>query len=373
MTAPDRPYPSGAHGNPGTVAGLQQVDEAGAKASMRAPIDALSGGAHGGLFGGLFNGFPNLLAGIGGTVNNSYIAQMPIISNHEARLTATEEAVRQSILQGEAVTFSASGWWKPPRDLIYAELIGIAGGGGGAAGTWNAIAGAQRGGDGGGGGGLKNLDGITRLYAKFLPKTGDDYDWIYVSVYAAGPGGVGSGSPGGAGGNIIFGSNLATPLVTFEGGWGAATGDTVPSTSGQGGSGMVPGGHGGFGAQTPRSGAGGTNGQPSISPYSFLGGGPGGAGGGCANFPSAGTGGSGVATTGGGPGQPGISPHPAIAAGGSGAGGARNANEPGGAGGFPGGGGAGGFGGGLLDGASNGGKGGEPKLFVLETRTAVAA
>lgn len=44
--APDRPYPSGAYGNRGTMAGLQQVDEAGAKASMRAPIDALSGGAH---------------------------------------------------------------------------------------------------------------------------------------------------------------------------------------------------------------------------------------------------------------------------------------------------------------------------------------
>lgn len=46
MTAPDRPYPSGAYGNRGTMAGLQQVDEAGAKASMRAPIDALTGGAH---------------------------------------------------------------------------------------------------------------------------------------------------------------------------------------------------------------------------------------------------------------------------------------------------------------------------------------
>ncbi|GAA3175695.1 glycine-rich domain-containing protein [Rhodococcus baikonurensis] len=369
--APDRPYPDSAYGKRGTMRGFQDIDEAEAKRRMRKPIDDANNTAHGRLFGGLFNGFPNLLAGIGGTVNNSYIAQMPIISNHEARLTATEEAVRQSILQGEAVTFSASGWWKPPRDLIYAELIGVAGGGGGAAGTWNVIATAQRGGDGGGGGGLKNLDGITRLYAKFLPKTGDDYDWIYVSVYAAGPGGVGSGSPGGAGGNIIFGSNLATPLVTFEGGWGAATGDTVPSTSGQGGSGMVPGGHGGFGAQTPRSGAGGTNGESSISPYSFLGGGPGGAGGGCANFSSAGTGGSGVATTGGGPGQPGISPHPAIAAGGSGGGGARNTGEPGGAGGFPGGGGGGGYGGSTS--ASNGGKGGEPKLFVLETRMAVAA
>ena len=111
-------------------------------------------------FNQFLGGFGSLFGAITGTVNNDYIAQIPIIGDHEARLTATEEAVRQSILQGEAVTFSASGWWKPPRDLIYAELIGIAGGGGGAAGTWNAIAGAQRGGDGGGADGLELVAGF---------------------------------------------------------------------------------------------------------------------------------------------------------------------------------------------------------------------
>ncbi|WP_424807647.1 hypothetical protein [Rhodococcus sp. 27YEA15] len=297
--------------------------------------------------------------------------QLAIITNHEARITAAEEAVRQSILQGEAVRFDGhSGWWRPPQDLIYAELIGVAAGAGGAAGSWNLAPGGQRGGSGGGGGGQRNLSGITRIYADLLPKTGDDYDWIYVTIYAAGNGGTGSGGAGSAGGNIVFGSNLAQPLVVFEGGFGAAVGDTIPAVSGKGGSGMVPGGDGGYGSQTPQSnGAGGTNGESSISPYDFLGGGGGGGGGGCANRSNAGTGGAGVATTGGGPGQPGVSPNPIIAAGASGGGGARNAGESGGAGGFPGGGGGGGFGGGLNS-FSSGGKGGEARLWVIETRRA---
>ncbi|MHD0300092.1 hypothetical protein RCF19_29735 [Rhodococcus qingshengii] len=326
------------------------------------------------IFGGgsLFQNMASWIPSIGflvdyifNTVDNDYIAQMDVISNHEARLSANEEAIRQSILQGEAVAFESSGWWKPPRNLVYAELIGVAAGAGGAGGKWNVAPTGQRGGSGGGGGGEKHLDGITRLYAEFLPKTGDDYDWIQVSMFLAGLGG-GNDSPGGSGGNIIFGSNLPQPLVVFEGGFGAAVGDSIPAVSGNGGSGMIPGGRGGYGAQTPQSGSGGTNGSGSISPYSFAGGGGGGGGGACSNFNSAGTGGGGVATTGGGPGQSGVAPNRIIAAGGSGGGGARNASEPGGAGGFPGGGGGGGFGGATS--SSNGGKGGEAKLWVIETK-----
>lgn len=319
------------------------------------------------------------LGGFFGQARIDAAEQLAIITDHEARLSANEEAVRQSILQGEAIRFKASGWWKPPKNLLYAELIGVGAGGGGAAGSWHLVTTGRRGGRGGGGGGETHLDGVTRIYADFLPKTidGDDwfYNWIHVDIYLAGLGGNGSGAIGTGGGNIVFGSNLPNPIVTFMGGNGALTGDTVNSASGNGGGGMIVGGQGGVGAGIPPENGGNglsTPGGNSASPYSFSGGGGGGGGGGAwGGGPSAG--GNGVSTSGGGVGQPGVSTNDIIAAGGSGGGGARHAGEPGGAGGFPGGGGGGGFGGSVSEGASNGGKGGEACLWVLETKSSDAA
>src|SRR5690606_2473570 len=122
------------------------------------------------------------------------------------------------ILQGLAITFISSGWWNPPRTLVYADLIGIGAGAGGAGGTWNLTNVNRKGGGAGGGGGEIHF----RIYAALLPKTGDHFDPIRVDMYLAGDGGAGGNSPGsgGGGGNVIFGANLSTPIVTFQGGVG---------------------------------------------------------------------------------------------------------------------------------------------------------
>ncbi|MFF1946894.1 hypothetical protein ACFVWF_32675, partial [Rhodococcus qingshengii] len=84
-----------------------------------------------GLLGILFNGFPSLLAGITGTVNDNYVRDLPIITNHTAQLSEQAEAIAQMTARGRAVPFSQSGWYYPPKDLVMLRLIGIGAGAGG--------------------------------------------------------------------------------------------------------------------------------------------------------------------------------------------------------------------------------------------------
>lgn len=357
--APDRPYPDSAYGKRGTMRGFQDIDEAEAKRRMRKPIDDANNTAHGKLFGGLLNGFPNLLAGITGTVNDNYVRDLPIITNHTAQLSEQAEAIAQMTARGRAVPFSQSGWYYPPKDLVTLRLIGIGAGAGGAAGKWNLGAGGRFGGGGGGGGGYSEIE----ITAAFLPKTGDTFDPIRVDIYLAGNGGSGSEAPGGGGGNIIFGANLAKPYAEFQGGLGGRTATNTDGGGGPGGFGMVPGGYGGGGARSNLDEYPGGPGGSSFASERYAGGGAGG-GGGSGFIQPAGLGGNGVGNAGGLPNQPGESPHPAMAVGAGAGGGSNNQSNNGGAGGFPGGGGGGGHGG--LTAASPGGPGGQAKLYCYE-------
>lgn len=343
MTMPSGGAPPGALA-PGGFAAWQAMTEADAKTMM-------AGGTKG-AFGGAQNAFK--------TNGIPLSQQLLIINDHTAQISEIRETVEAQILQGLAITFISSGWWNPPRTLVYADLIGIGAGAGGAGGTWNLTNVNRKGGGAGGGGGEIHF----RIYAAFLPKTGDDFDPIRVDMYLAGNGGTGGNSPGpgGGGGNIIFGANLSTPIVTFQGGVGGLTN----GTGGLGGYGMIPGGKGGNGGSIDGD-AVKTHAEPggsSSSAYSFSGGGGGGGGGDIEGNGTPGSGGNGVASAGGTNGAAGQSPNPIIAAGAGGGAGANGGN--GGAGGFPAGGGGGGYGGRLS--STSGGKGGEAKLYVVETK-----
>lgn len=342
MTAPDRPYPSGAYGNRGTVAGLQQVDEAGAKTSMRAPIDALSGGAHGGLFGGLFNGFGSLLAAISGTVNNDYVAELDITRNQQREIKELKDAYRQMILQGEALMFTTPGTYYPSEGIVSIDLILIGGGGGGGGGKWDTQVGNRQGGSGGAGGG----EITATIPAHLLPSS------VPIIINEQGIGG-GRESAGSVGGNVMFGSYLIAG--GGQGGLGANGNDHITPA---GGSGLIAGGAGGVGGYTPNPPGGWSN-----YPGELRGGGGGGGGG---SF-SGGIGGTGGASPGGLPGQNGTSPSEIIATGGGGGGSGWSNNLAGGHGGYPGGGGGGGFGGGFNQ-TGNGGNGARGKLIILERK-----
>lgn len=316
-------------------------------------------GLVGGAIAGILGGFASVIDAIFGTVNDNYVRDLPIITNHTAQLSEQATAIEQMTARGKAVPFSQSGWYYPPKDLVTLRLIGIGAGAGGAAGQWNLGAGGRFGGGAGGGGGYSEIEIIAAL----LPKTGDTFDPIRVDIYLAGNGGSGSEAPGVAGGNIIFGANLAKPYATFQGGVGGMTATNSNGGGGAGGFGMVPGGTGGGGARSNLDEYPGAPGGSSFASERYMGGG-GGGGGGSGFIEPAGLGGNGVGTAGGLPNQPGGSPHPAMAIGAGGGGGSNSQSSSGGAGGFPGGGGAGGHGG--LTAASSGGKGGEAKLYCFE-------
>ncbi|MHD0301820.1 hypothetical protein [Rhodococcus erythropolis] len=323
-------------------------------------------GLVGGAIAGILGGFASVIDAIFGTVNNTYVAELPIISNHTYQLSEIRETVESQILQGLAVTFTASGWWYPPATLVYADLIGIGGGGSGGGGQWSLTVNRNGGGGGGGGGEIH-----FRIYAAFLPKTNGVFDPIRVDLYLTGPPGSGGGSPtaGLGGGNIVFGANLPQPIVTFQGGSGGMSGAAgAPAPGGAGGFGMIPGGKGGDGGNNGSL-EGVWPGGVSASAFTFSGGGGGGGGGGADGNVStavAGPGGNGVAAAGGTSGGGGQAPSPVIAVGGGGGGGAMGWGVAGGIGGFPGGGGGGGYGG--TSNSSGGGKGAEPKLWIVETK-----
>lgn len=314
-------------------------------------------------FNQFLGGFGSLFAAITGTVNDSYVRDLPIITDHTAQLSAQATAIEQMTARGKAVVFSQSGWYYPPKDLVTLRIVGIGAGAGGAAGQWNLVGTGRNGGGGGGGGGYQEIE----ITAAFLPKTGDDFDPIRVDMFLAGNGGVGSETPGGGGGNIIFGANLSIPYATFQGGVGGVTASSVRGGGGIGGLGMVPGGKGGDGARLDgdSNNLPATNGTSSFASERFMGGGGAGGGGGRSNSTSGGFGGNGVGTAGGIGNQAGVSPHPAMSIGAGGGGGSSGESSNGGAGGFPGGGGGGGFGG-TMGTASAGGPGGQPKLYCYE-------
>ena len=214
MTTPGISAPDGAY-----VVGSRYGQDVTAESAK-----ALATGGARGAFGGAQNAFK--------TNGKSLSEQLLIINDHTAQLSEQAEAIAQMTARGMAVPFSQSGWYYPPKDLVTLRLVGIGAGAGGAAGEWNLGAGGRFGGGGGGGGGYSEIE----ITAAFLPKTGENFDPIRVDIYLAGNGGSGSEAPGGGGGNIIFGANLAKPYATFQGGVG---GMTATNSNGGGGAGAA--------------------------------------------------------------------------------------------------------------------------------------
>lgn len=331
--------------------------------SGAADLEDLGDWFGGGLISVLFGGFANVLEAIFGTADNSYVANLAIITNHTAQLSEMRDSIEQMTARGRAVVFETSGWYQPPEGLVTLRLGGMGAGAGGAAGAWNLVPANQRGGGGGGGGGYSEIE----ITAALLPKTGGVFDPIRVDIFLAGNGGTGSGGAGGGGGNVIFGANLATPYATFQGGTGGLVSTLSSGGGGTGGFGMIPGGVGGGGARDDGDTVG-HLGQPGGNSYAterYIAGGGGGGGGGRNSQPG-GFGGNSVGAAGGtSSGQAGVSPHPAMAIGGGGGAGGTT-STPGGAGGYPSGGGGGGYAQLTAGSVTAGGKGGEAKLYVYE-------
>ena len=145
-------------------------------------------------------------------------------------------------------------------------MILIGGGAGGAGGTASAFNGGPGGGGGGGG------EVHVNIPATLLPKDGEDFASIEITIGAGGARGT-VGNPGTGGGDTVFGAGL----LTAGGGQGGMTGTgTAPGVGGVGGAGMIPGGAGGSGRVSSGNGWPGGN---STSAYDLHGGGGGGGGG----------------------------------------------------------------------------------------------
>lgn len=316
-----------------------------------------------GFLGLLLGGYPNVLQAIFGTVTNPYVEALPIITNHTAQLSEMRDSIDQLTARGRAELFESTGLYYPPEGLVTCRLVGIPAGAGGAAGQWNLLGTNQRGGGGGGGGGYAEIP----IAASLFPKTDGVFDPIRIDIFLAGNGGAASEAPGWAGGNIVFGANLAEPYATFQGGVGGMTAGTGVNNGGggAGGFGMVPGGAGGGGARLDSEGVSiaATPGGSSFASERYMGGG-GAGGGGTRGSGTPANGGNSVGTAGGNPGMPGQSPHRAMPVGAGGGGGGYN-GQKGGGGGFPGGGGGGGYGG-FNTNFIEGGKGGEARLYIFE-------
>lgn len=306
-------------------------------------------------------GFANIIDAILGTVDNGYIADLPIINDHSASIASLNDTVEALILQGISRKYPSNDTYYPPEGLVSIELIMIGGGGGGGGGRGDGIP-ANRGGGGGGGGGGEVH---TTIPAALLPTTGGAFNPVAITIAgpsegAHGGSGVtgGTGGPGWGGGNTSFGG-----LLTAGGGVGGLGGTPSGGVGGGGGAGMIPGGAGGKGGYgVADAGARGVAGGASTSAYDLHGGGGGGGGGGGNNLSGngiGGNGGQGAISPGGTPGVAGTAPSIVVAAGGGGGGGG-NATITGGVGAVPGGGGGGGG-----ENAA-GGNGGAGMMWIIE-------
>lgn len=303
---------------------------------------------------GVLNGFTNIVDAIFGTVDDTYVRDLPTITDHSNSITEIQAVINQLILQGEALIFFSNNTYQPSPDITSIDVILIGAGAGGAAGRWDVLGANRRAGGGGGGGGEVH----TTIPANLLPVDGSgNYLPIAITVGIGGAGGTSDGAPGAGGGNTSFGTYL-----TGGGGNGGIATNTIGSGGGLGGAGMIIGGKGAdIGVAQ--------NGGDSISQYSLNGGG----GGGGAGLLETGStvpsfGGNGGISPGGSPGQPGVSPSDVVATGGGGGGGSLTVTSDGGTGAFPAGGGGGG--GGSIGGPRGlGGAAGHGVLYVIERVT----
>lgn len=313
---------------------------------------------------GILGGFASVLDAIFGTVNNHYIEQMPIITDHTQQLEDLVEQFNQLILQGNAIVFVDADIYVPTPGILSVDVILIGAGGGGGSGSYDALIHGARSGGGGGGGGETH----TSIPANLLPTNPDgSFKGIQIAIGAGGNGAASDGLAGQGGGHTRFGPEVGSADAAWligGGGQGGTWGQPGPIA--QGGVGMVPGGNGGRGgySTTPPTAPG-----NSVSAYDLHGGGGGGGGGG--NGAGTGTvGGAGGISPGGNPGNPGAvgtSPASIVATGAGGGGGGLTGSNGGGAGGYPAGGGGGSACG--TGGASFGGKGGNGIAFIIERFT----
>ncbi|RYE43642.1 MAG: hypothetical protein EOP24_27335, partial [Hyphomicrobiales bacterium] len=267
MTSPDRPKPEISYGVGGSgnqhVSGIQDVTEASARQAQRGPIDAVMLGARGNLFANLFGGFTNILSAIFNTVNNDYVSQLDIITDHTRQVEELRAAFNQLILQGNAIVFTSPQNYYPSEGITSVEVILIGAGGGGGAGRWEFGWGGKGGGGGGGGGEIHYT-----IPAPLLQRNaaGTAYAPVWISVGGGGPGGFNTGDAGSGGGNTSFGG-----MLTATGGNGGGPGTTGQNSAGglggAGGAGMVPGGNGGQGGGGSTGVAPGVTGGNSTSPY----------------------------------------------------------------------------------------------------------
>ncbi|MEV0357092.1 hypothetical protein AB0H71_13625 [Nocardia sp. NPDC050697] len=310
----------------------------------------------------ILGGFASVLDAINGTVNDSYVAQLPTITDHSQRLADVEEQFYQLVLQGNAIVFIDGDTYIPTPGVLSVDIILIAAGAGGAAGRWDVLADSRSGGGGGGGGGEVH-DSIP---AALLPVDGSgNFLPIPIEIGTGGTGGTGSGSPGQGGGNTDFGSGESM-LSAIGGNGGAVLATNAGSPGGIGGVGVIAGGAGGRGA-AGNGGISATNGGNSSSTEKIAGGGGGGGGGGTPIWSAMLGGGGGISPGGSTPGAAGTVPSTLVTTGGGGGAGANSGNARAGNGAKPAGGGGGGYGG---SGAStNGGHGANGIAFIVERFT----
>lgn len=347
MTTPGGNAPDGAY-----VIGSrygQDENEAGIRDRIRGP-------ALGGFQDAQAANLAGILREIFNTVNDDYIADLPIIQDHSHTITELVEAVNQLILQGQSIVFDSNNTYYPSAGITSIDVILIGAGGGGGGSLFTNVNGWMSGGGGGGGGEVH-----TSIPSSLLPKTAGAFDPISIFVGAGGYGGPAADS-GQGGGNTRLAEYLSA------GGGDGGTYSSSPLTA-LGGAGMIPGGNGSAGAydrgdtvKIPSTLAG-----NSVSAYDLHGGG-GGGGAGSTTALAGRPGGIGGISAGGNlgtPGGPGLAPNAIIAAGGGGGGGGgASSNGHGGAGGFPGGGGGGA---GVPSGTGgHGGAGGNGRLWIIE-------
>lgn len=316
----------------------------------------------------VLGGFANIIEAISGTVNNAYVEQLPVITDHSHSITTLQEQFDQLILQGEAIVFTSNNSYTPTPGIKSIDVIIIGAGGGGSSGSYDALFGNSTTGGGGGGGGETH----TSVPASLLPVDGSgNFLPIQIIIGAGGAGASGDAHVGAGGGHSKFGpevGNGGTQWLLGGGGDGGAFGTPAPTAAG--GVGMIPGGTGGRGVYYSGQLLAPTPGGNSTSAYDLHGGG-GGGGAGAYGTQIAGTAGGGGGISPGGavgtPGAPGSSPASIIATGAGGGGGGACIGSTaygGGAGGYP----AGGGGGSAtyVGGATTGGLGGNGICYVIE-------
>lgn len=222
----------------GAIPGMRQRTQANVETQLKSTVgDGRWGQIDGGIFaiiaaaiGAILGGFGTVLEAIFGTVNDDYVAQLPIITDHTQQLEDLQEQFNQLILQGNAIVFVDADVYVPSPGILSIDVILIGAGAGGGSGRWDLLADSRSGGGGGGGGGEVHVT----IPANLLPTDGTgNFVGIPIGIGAGGAGGQGSASPGHGGGNTTFGTG--SYLIAAGGGnGGASLGTNAGSPGGAG-------------------------------------------------------------------------------------------------------------------------------------------